>query len=56
MENLIVLVAQRLSFGSPPEEIREMLLKEGLSEYDAYLVYKGAQVYLKTGAGGEDAE
>ena len=46
-------VAHRLSFGNSPAEIREFLLEQKLSEYNAWLCYKAAKYLLDHGFYGE---
>jgi hypothetical protein len=43
------LVAQRIGHGQSTAEIRQALLDRGMSEYNAYLCFKAAQLLLNTG-------
>ena len=44
-EYLVPRIAQMISFGLTVGEIREMLLREGCSEEEAYLFYVAARIY-----------
>lgn len=45
-EQKIVSIAQAIAVGASPESIRENLIKEGFSEYGAFLSYKAAETYI----------
>ncbi len=52
----IDLVAQRIGFGQSTEEIRAELLSRGMTEYNAYLCFKAAQLLLQAGFYDDDLD
>ena len=43
-DRLIVRVANAIDYADTQENIRDMLLSEGLSEYDAYLTFRAGEI------------
>jgi len=47
VKDLIGRVASAINNGKPPEEIKEDLLQEGMSDYDCFLTYQAAKMVAK---------
>ncbi len=47
MKDLIDRAAKAISVGASPKDIHDMLIREGLSECDAWLTYVGAEMLAK---------
>jgi hypothetical protein len=48
MKDLIGRTAGSINAGKPPEDIKEDLKGEGLSDYDCFLTYVAAKMVAKT--------
>lgn len=44
-ERHIIRVAQALSMGASLDDVRKMLLQDGLTEYQVFLCIKAAELY-----------
>lgn len=47
MKDLIGRTASAINAGKPPEEIKDDLAQEGLTDYDCFLTYQAAKLVAK---------